>query len=76
MYVLPKGWYVRVCMCPIFNVVCIICACASNMVVCVCVCVCVCVHMYTYKPPSRYHIIETLMMKGHRVTAHALHPEY
>ena len=35
-----------------------------------CVCVCVCVHMYTYKPPSRYHIIETLMMKGHMVTAH------
>ena len=34
---------------------------------------CVCTHTYTYKPPSRYHIIETLMMmKGHRVTAHAL----
>ena len=39
--------------------------------------VCVCTHIY--KPPCRYHIIETLMMKGHRVTAHsahALHPEY
>ena len=69
IYVLPRGWYVCVCMCPTFKVVCI-CVYVSNMVV-------VCVHTYTYKPPSRYHIIETLMMmKGHRVTAHALHPEY
>ena len=68
MYVLPRGWYVCVCMCPTFKVVYV----CVNMVV---VCVCVYTH-YTYKPPSRYHIIETLMMKGHRVTAHALHPEY
>ena len=44
--------------------------CAFNMAVCVCT------HTYTCKPPSRYHIIDTLMMKGHRVTAHALRPEY
>ena len=45
-------------MCPTFKVV-YICVCTFNMVV-------VCVHTYTYKPPSRYHIAETLIMKGHR----------
>ena len=48
MYVLPRGWYVRVCMCSTFNVVC----------VCVCMCVqhggCVCVHthIHTNLPPG------------------------
>ena len=38
-----------------------------------------CTDIYMYEPPSRYHIVDTLMMKGHRVTAHAAHalrPEY
>ena len=70
VYVLPRGWYVHVCMCPTFNVV------YMHVRPTWWLCVCMCVHTYTYKSPSRYHITETLMMNGHRVTAHALHPEY
>ena len=44
MYVIPRGWYVFVYMCPTWRVICI---CASNMVV-----VCVHTHMYI---PFRYN---------------------
>ena len=40
MYVLCTGWYVRVCMCPTFKVVCNMCMCILHGG-----CVCVCTHI-------------------------------
>ena len=76
MSYLEDGIYMCACVLHLMLYVICVCMCVQHGG---CVCVCVYTHIYIQITLSRYHIVEALMVKGHRVTAHAAHalrPEY